>query len=258
MMPGQYTPGSSPLHRLGSFPKILCFGLITAGFLQRFSVLSFLLSVSVCFLLISLSRLPMKTVFGGILSGGWFFLFILLMNFFFFRTEDAYFSFWIFTPTKAGLLQGLDVVSRVILLILLGNLLICTTSPIDLMKGIRTLISPLKILRLPVEDISMILSIALQFVPTLLLEASDLQKAQTARGAGFEGKGLRNKIRGASALLIPLFLTAVRRADELALAMEARGFRRGIRRRSLSSGPAARDILAILLSLAFLMAQIFL
>ena len=115
--------------------------------------------------------------------------------------------------------------ARLALILVLSNVLTCTTPPLEITGAIQTLLSPLRLVRLPVEDIAMILSVAVQFIPTLLEETDTIRKAQIARGARFESRRLHERAQAMLPLIVPIFLSAFKRADELAMAMEARGYR---------------------------------
>ena len=134
---------------------------------------------------------------------------------------------WIFTITKEGILQAFFMVLRLTMLIMGTFLLTYTTSPIALTDGLESLLGPLKKLRVPVHELSMIMSIALRFIPTLLEETDKIIKAQTARGADFESGNLLSRAKAMVPILIPLFISAFRRADELAVAMECRCYHGG-------------------------------
>lgn len=154
-----------------------------------------------------------------------FFLVIFLMNALFFDSADRICSWWIFSLSHGGLVQGANVVLRVMLIIIISNIFTCTTDTAEITFALNSLIKPLKFIRVPVEDVAMIISIAIQFIPTLLEETDTIRKAQTARGARFESKRLLEKAASITPLVIPIFISAFRHADELSQAMEARGYR---------------------------------
>ena len=154
-------------------------------------------------------------------------------------------------------MQGAHVLLRVLLLLLLGNLLTATTSPLAMTDAFQVLLSPLGLLKIPVGQIAMILSVAIQFIPTLFEEADAIRKAQTARGARFDSPKLRHKAAAVLPLAVPIFLAAFKRADELSLAMEARGYRGG-RGMGRKKQPAQwQDALAIALCAALCCVHIF-
>jgi len=168
------------------------------------------------------------------------------MNTMFFSTENCWFSFWILHPSLQGLLQGFQVVARVVLVLVFSTVLTTTTPPLALTGALQWLLSPLKLVKAPTEQIAMILSVAIQFIPTLLEQTDEIRKAQTARGARFESRDLLQKAGAVLPLVIPIFLSAFKRADELSLAMEARGYRTDGARTQRPPAPMKKsDLLAL-------------
>lgn len=225
MHSGQYIEGTSMLHRLDARGKLVCmFVLIFAVILtSRFWGYIFIVAVTAAIML--LTALPAAVLFAPLRRLWLFFGVIFLMNSLFFDGSAPIWSWWIFHISAAGITQGAQVVLRVLTLVLLSNILTCTTRPMELTGALESLLKPLKLFRIPVEDIAMILSVAIQFIPTLSEEADMIKKAQTARGARFESKRLAEKAASVAPLVVPIFLSAFRRADELSMAMEARGYR---------------------------------
>ena len=222
---GVYQPGSSFLHRLCAFAKLLCLIVLLCAVVATGSLSGYALLLLFTAGLLLLSCVPLRSALGSVWRLRWFFLIILLMNTCFFSPEGAWFSLWIFTPSPAGLMQGLNVVLRVLFILVFSNLLTLTTAPMELTGAIELLLSPLGLLKIPVGQVAMILSVAIQFVPALFEETDMIRKAQTARGAKFDSPRLLDKAGAAAPLVVPIFLAAFKRADELALAMEARGYR---------------------------------
>ena len=175
-------------------------------------------------------------------------LFIIALTFYKFFTsgEKVIFKFWFFTLTQEGLLQGVFMGLRLIFLVAGTSLLTLTTSPIALTDGIEHLLQPLKIFRFPVHELAMMMTIALRFIPTLLEETDKIMKAQMARGADFEIGNLFQRAKALVPLLVPLFISAFRRADELAMAMESRCYRGGENRTRMKiPKTASRDYIAL-------------
>lgn len=229
-MLGGYVPGGGVLHRIAPRSKLLCLLLALTAVLLADSLWRYLLVLAALGALLRLSGLPFRQTAGGILRLWPFFLTVFLMNAMFSGGEQVIFKLWLLRVTHEGIARGISVVFNVVLCMILGNLLLRTTTPTAITKGISWLISPLRFLGIPVDDIAIILSVAIQFVPTLSREITTLRMAQTARGARFESKKLSHRIVSYGALVTPLFLSAFRRADELSTAMEARGYRGGSRR----------------------------
>ena len=228
MLPtGLYQPGQTLLHRLCPWVKLLCLVLLLVAVVTTASLWGYGLLALLTACLIAVSRLRLRDVFSSAWRLRWFFLIIFLMNLCFFSPQTPWIKWWIFTPSLEGLWQGVHVVTRVLLLLLMSNLLTATTAPLAMTDAFHVLLSPLRIVRLPVGQIAMILSVAMQFIPTLFEEADAIRKAQTARGAKFDSRKLRDKAAAVLPLAVPIFLAAFKRADELSLAMEARGYRPG-------------------------------
>ena len=166
------------------------------------------------------------------------------------------FSWWIVRVTAEGVRQAVFISLRLILLVAGTSLLTLTTSPIALTDGLERLLKPLKRIRFPAHELAMMMTIALRFIPTLLEETERIRKAQMARGADFETGGLLARARAMVPLLVPLFVSAFRRADELAMAMESRCYHGGEgRTRMHELHYARRDLLAALL-IALLLAAV--
>lgn len=222
---GTYLPGDSFVHRIDARAKLamLLAGIIAAIYAD--SWVGYALIVAYITAFTALSGLPVGTALGSIRRLKWFFAVIFLMNLCFFSPVNAWVAVWIFTPSYAGLIQGFSVVFRVMAVVIMGNIVTGTTPPMKLTATLESLISPLRFIGIPTGQIAMILSVAIQFIPTLFEETEMIRKAQTARGAMFDSRRLTQRAGAVMPLAIPIFLGAFQRADELALAMEARGYR---------------------------------
>lgn len=249
---GMYQPGSSVIHRLHPGVKILALLILLVAVIETDSLLGYgvlLLFMAVC---TALSGLAVKTVFAPVRQLLCFFLLIFLMNTCFYAPENAWFRLWIFQPSKEGMLQGIHVVARVFFMLVFSNLLTVTTAPLAMTGAFEGLLFPLRLIGVPVGQIAMILSVAIQFIPILFEETEMIRKAQMARGARFDSPRLFDKAKAALPLVIPIFLAAFKRADELSLAMEARGYRadlkpvkRRMERLSLTDGCALGVCIAL-------------
>lgn len=222
---GQYLPGHSFLHQLDARVKILGLFLLMAAVIAASTFWGYALVLVVIAMLILLSRLPLRCAFASVRRMCWFLLVIWLMNALFFTGEDALASWGIFQLSRGGIKQGCRVVSNVVLILLLGNLLTMTTLPTQVTTALESLIKPFKFIGVPTEEVAMIISVAIQFIPTLMEETELIKMAQIARGARFESKRLSARAASFLPLVVPIFIAAFRRAEELALAMEARGYR---------------------------------
>ena len=224
---GQYFPGNSPVHRLDPRTKLI--GLIvyivvlfTAGnWLSYGLVFAFLAG------LIALSKIPVKAFVRGLKPLLFILVFTGILNLFFTSGEQVLFSFWRITVTLEGLQRAIFMMLRILMLISGTFLLTYTTSPISLTDGLESLLNPLKKLRLPVHELAMMMCIALRFIPTLIEETDKIMAAQKARGADFESGNLMQRVRALIPILVPLFISAFRRADDLATAMECRCYQGG-------------------------------
>ena len=224
---GQYFPGNSVVHRLDPRTKIIAVVLyIVALFLCKsfvsYGVMFLLLAAS-----IKLSKVPVKSIVGGLKPILFLAIFTAVLNLFYTPGETVLLKVWVLTITLEGVLNAFFMVLRIMMLIAGTFLLTYTTSPILLTDGLESLLNPLKKLHVPIHELAMMMSIALRFIPTLIEETDKIMSAQRARGADFESGSLIQRAKALIPLLVPLFLSSFRRADELAVAMECRCYRGG-------------------------------
>lgn len=257
MPTGGYIEGNSLLHKLDAFVKLLCTFLLLASVIVSDTIVGYVLVIALLTVTVKMSSLGLRNVLRGVKHMWLFFFVIFLMNAVFHETAQPLWSWWIFHFSFEGTLQGFHVVLRVILAMILGNLLVSTTSPLDIVGALETLLFPLKYAGVPIQDVAMILGVAIQFIPTFLEEAAMIKKAQTARGARFESRKITERTQSLLPLIVPIFLSAFRRADELSVAMESRGYHRTkkkgkLRKRHLSLA----DVSALLLSCLFCIIEI--
>ena len=223
---GQYFPGNTPVHRLDPRTKLLLVLVyIVALFLCKWFV-SYGIALVFLVLAVSLSRIRPKALFSGLKPLLIIILFTAVINLFY-SDGHVLVRFWIFTITREGIFNALFLVVRIMLLVMGTFLLTYTTSPIALTDGLESLLSPLKKLRFPVHELAMMMSIALRFIPTLIEETDKIISAQKARGADFETGNVFRRAKALIPILVPLFVSAFRRADELATAMECRCYHGG-------------------------------
>ena len=225
---GQFYPGDSVLHRMDPRAKLILLVLyITVTFIAS-SAGAFALVIAVTVTMMILSRIPLRVYLRGMRPILFVIIFTTLINIFMTRGETPLFEAWIFRIYKEGLMSALLVIMRVSLLVLgSGIFLTYTTSPISLTDGLETLLAPLKKIHVPVHEFSMMMTIALRFIPTLIEETDKIMSAQKARGADFSSGGLIARAKALLPVMIPLFVSAFKRADELAIAMECRCYRGG-------------------------------
>ncbi|MTI94199.1 MAG: energy-coupling factor transporter transmembrane protein EcfT [Firmicutes bacterium] len=224
---GQYYPGESFMHNLEPRIKI---GLITAYIVFLFladTAWGYLLMMALTLLVILTARLPLKLMLRGLKPLFFIIGFTLLLHIFFTKGGEVWVQLGRFTIESNGVITGLMMAWRLVLLVTTTSLLTLTTSPIALTDAIEGLLNPLRPIGVPAHELAMMMTIALRFIPTLLEEAEKIMKAQMARGADFESGSILKRAKAMIPLLVPLFISAFRRADELALAMEARCYRGG-------------------------------
>lgn len=224
---GQFVPGDSAVHRLDPRTKILAMiAYIVLVFLVQ-SMAAFAVPFLFVALALLLSGVPLSYVWSSLKPMRWLIAFMFLINLFFTQGERVLFSWWIVRVTAEGVRQAVFITLRLILLVAGTSLLTLTTSPIALTDGLERLLKPLARIRFPAHELAMMMTIALRFIPTLLEETDRIRKAQMARGADFESGGLIARARAMVPILVPLFVSAFRRADELAMAMESRCYHGG-------------------------------
>ena len=224
---GQYFPGNSPVHRLDPRTKLLA---LVAYIVALFSAANWI-SYSIVFVFlagtIAVSKIPLKAIVRGLKPLVMILVFTGILNLFFTSGETVLFTFWRITITAEGVTRAIFMVVRILMLISATFLLTYTTSPISLTDGLESLLGPLKKLRVPVHELAMMMCIALRFIPTLIEETDKIISAQKSRGADFENGGLIERVKALVPILVPLFISAFRRADELATAMECRCYQGG-------------------------------
>ena len=224
---GQYFPGKSPVHRLDPRTKLIVLVVYIVALFMAKSWLSYGVCLAFLAVTIAVSRIPLKSIVKGMKPLIVILVFTGVLNLFFTEGETVLFSFWKITLTLEGVLRAIFMVSRILMLISATFLLTYTTSPISLTDGLEGLLKPLRVFRVPVHELSMMMCIALRFIPTLIEETDKIMSAQKARGADFETGSLMQRVKALVPILVPLFISAFRRADELATAMECRCYQGG-------------------------------
>ncbi len=224
---GQYFPGHSFVHKLDPRTKLLAVVLyIVALFLAKsfltYGIMFLLLAVS-----IAISKVPLKSIVRGLKPVVFIVVFTAILNLFYTPGDHVLVKIWILTIKLEGVFNAFFMVVRILMLIAGTFLLTYTTSPILLTDALESLLGPLKKIKVPVHELAMIMSIALRFIPTLIEETDKIMSAQRARGADFESGNLIQRAKALIPLLVPLFISAFRRADELAVAMECRCYHGG-------------------------------
>ena len=249
---GQYLPGDSILHKLDPRTKIIAVLLymIALFLVTNFWGLGAMLVLSLAVVLIS--HIPLRFFFRGIKAIAFIVLLTVALQMFMTPGEPLW-EFGFLKITDEGVRQAIFMGTRLILLVSVTSILTLTTTPIALTDGIETLLKPFQRFGLPAHELAMMMTIALRFIPTLVEETDKIMKAQSARGADFESGNLMERAKAMIPLLVPLFLNAIKRADELALAMEARCYHGGDgRTRMKALQYSGRDVVAGIFCLCML------
>ena len=230
---GQYFPGDTLAHKLDPRTKLLVTVLYIVALFTAKSYLAYGLLVLTLVVAVRISRVSVKALFKGLKPVLFIIAFTAVLNLFYTPGREIW-HFWIFRMTLEGVRAAVTMMLRITLLIMGTFLLTYTTSPIRLTDGLENLLGPLKAIKLPVHELAMMMSIALRFIPTLIEETDKIMSAQKARGADFETGSLMQRAKALVPLLVPLFVSAFRRADELATAMECRCYHGGEGRTKLN------------------------
>ena len=256
---GQYFPGKSVIHLLDPRTKLIMLVVYIVGLFVASSWISYAVMLVFLVTVIAISTIPVKNILRGLKPLIFILVFTGLLNLLFTDTGNVLVSFWVITITDDGLIRAFFMMARILMLISGTFLLTYTTSPIALTDGLERLLSPLKVIKVPVHELSMMMCIALRFIPTLIEETDKIMCAQKARGADFETGNLLQRAKALVPILVPLFISAFRRADELATAMECRCYQGGEGRSKMKMlRYTRRDYLAFLTGVVMIAAVIVL
>ena len=248
---GQYFPGDTIAHRLDPRTKILLVVLYIVALFCADSLLAYGILALVLAVCVRISRVGLKSLVRGLKPVVFIIVFTGLLNLFFTPGDHTLVEWGILRITETGARNALFMILRIMLLIMGTFLMTYTTSPISLTDGLERLLNWMKKLHVPVHELAMIMSIALRFIPTLIEETDKIMSAQKARGADFESGGIIQKAKALIPILVPLFVSAIRRAEELATAMECRCYHGGEGRTKLHVLQyAGRDYAALAMGLA--------
>ena len=224
---GQYFPGNSIIHRMDPRTKLVMLVVYIVALFVASGPVSYCLMLIFLLTSIGISKIPGKSFVRGMKPLVFILVFTGLLNLFFTQGEKELVSVWNITIYWEGVIRSIYMVARILMLIAGTFLLTYTTSPIALTDGLESLLNPLKKIKVPVHELSMMMCIALRFIPTLIEETDKIMSAQKARGADFETGKLMERVKALVPILVPLFISAFRRADELATAMECRCYHGG-------------------------------
>lgn len=248
---GQYVPGTSLVHKLDPRTKItLIFFFVFIVFLAN-NVVSY--SILTLFALASMvtSRVPIRFIMKGLTPVWFLIVFTFILHIIVTKEGTVWLEIYSFQIYSGGVFQGIAISLRFFLLILITSLLTLTTTPIEITDAIEDMLHPLKKVKFPVHELALMMSISLRFIPTLMQETEKISKAQASRGVDFRTGSIKDRAKAVVPLLIPLFVSAFKRAEELAMAMEARGYKGGEGRTKLRELKInARDIAVYLLFIA--------
>ena len=224
---GQYFPGNTVAHRLDPRTKILLVTLYIIALFSAKGLLGYMVMAATLAVCVKISKVGFKSLVRGLKPLVVIIAFTGILNIFFTPAETYLLEWGILRISEKGIQNALFMVVRIMLLVMGTFLMTYTTSPIRLTDGLESLLGPLKRLRVPVHELALMMAIALRFIPTLIEETDKIMSAQKARGADFESGNIFQKAKALVPILVPLFISAFRRADELATAMECRCYHGG-------------------------------
>ncbi|MBR5560510.1 MAG: energy-coupling factor transporter transmembrane protein EcfT [Clostridia bacterium] len=230
---GQYFPGDSAIHRMDPRMKLILTIVYIVGVFFISNLPGYLLALAFLYLVVRISGIKFDYLIKGIKPLRFIIIFTFVLNLFFVQGETVIADLGFWTLTKEALENAIYFALRLVFLVMGTSVLTLTTSPVQLTDGLERLMRPLQKFHFPAHELAMMMTIALRFIPTLLEETDKIQKAQMARGADFESGNLIARAKAMIPLLVPLFVSAFRRANDLAMAMEARCYRGGDRRTRL-------------------------
>ncbi|MCO4852512.1 energy-coupling factor transporter transmembrane component T family protein [Bacillus vallismortis] len=224
---GQYIQRSSFFHRLDPRTKILSIFMFAITILLTEDLMSYLAATCIVVLCVCLTNIPIRVFINILKPILVILLFTLFFHLLFSKGEHVLLSVGMVNITMEGIKEGIKVVYRIILMVIIASLLTLTTKPLDITYGLERLFKPLSIFKVPVEQFSLMISITLRFIPTIVEEADKIMEAQRARGAQMNNKGLIEKFSSYIPIIIPLLVSSVQRAERLSLAIDARGYGNG-------------------------------
>ena len=224
---GQYYPAKSPLHKLDPRVKLVSTLLYLISLFLFRSIPGYLVATFFLVWIVRLSKVPFGHIVKGLRPIIMLLMITVIFNLFLTRGETVLLHVWVLTVTAEGLRNAIYMAIRLVYLIIGSSLMTFTTTPNELTDGIEALLNPLNKIHVPVHEVAMMMSIALRFIPILLEETDKIMKAQLARGADFESGNIIQRAKAMIPILVPLFVSAFRRANDLAMAMEARCYRGG-------------------------------
>jgi energy-coupling factor transport system permease protein len=227
MIFGRYVPMDSVIHRMDPRSKLLLVFLFVCIVFLANNMLTYILLGLFTLLMLGMSKIPFRFLYAGLKPVVFLVIFTLILHLFLTKEGELLFKLGWIEIYEEGLRQGIFISLRFFYLILMTSLLTLTTTPIEITDGLETLLNPMKKIKFPVHEMALMMSISLRFIPTLMQETDKIMKAQMARGVEFSSGPIKDRLKAIVPLLIPLFVSSFKRAEELAIAMEARGYRGG-------------------------------
>ena len=256
MIFGRYVPADSAIHKMDPRAKLLLVFLFVCTIFLANNLLTYGLVAIFTLSLIVLSKIPPRFLYNGLKPVFFLIIFTFLLHILFTKEGEVVFELGFINIYEGGIKQGAFISLRFTFLILITSLLTLTTSPISITDGMEELLNPFKKWKLPIHELALMMSISLRFIPTLMEETDKIMKAQAARGVDFTSGPLKDRVKSIVPLLVPLFVSSFKRAEELATAMESRGYRGGEGRtkyRQLSWNTRDNLLMAALVVLAILL-----
>lgn len=256
MIFGRYIPGDSFIHKLDPRSKLIFVFLFIGIIFLANNVVSYALILLFTLITIFFSKIRLYFLINGLKPILLLVIFTFLLHIFFTKEGDLLLKWQFIEVYEEGLKQGIFISVRFLVLVMITSILTLTTSPISITDGMEVLLNPFKRFKLPVHELALMMSISLRFIPTLMDETDKILKAQMARGSDISSGPVRERIKAVVPLLIPLFVSAFKRAEDLAVAMEVRGYRGGegrTRYRQLKWGWRDSTILILLVFIAILL-----
>jgi len=256
MIIGRYVPADSVLHRMDPRSKLMIVFLFVCVIFLANNIWTYGILVAYTFVMALFSKIPVRFLIGGLKPVLWLVIFTFFLHLFLTKEGDVILDLGWFKIYEEGLRQGIFISLRFFLLILITSLLTLTTTPIEITDGLERLLGPLKKVKFPVHELALMMSIALRFIPTLMQETDKIMKAQTARGVEYSSGPIKERLKAIVPLLIPLFISSFKRAEDLAVAMEARGYKGGEGRtkyRQLTWAAVDTGMLVVLLFVTILL-----
>lgn len=258
MIIGQYVPGNSLVHRMDPRMKITIIFLFVVAVFFANNLASYSILTAFAIITTLITRIPLRFILKGLTPIWFLIIFTFVLHLVVTKEGTVLVDLLGFKVYSGALIQGLAISLRFFLLILITSLLTLTTTPIEITDAIEDMLSGLKKIKFPVHELALMMSISLRFIPTLLQETDKISKAQASRGVDFRTGPIKERIKAIVPLLVPLFVSAFKRAEELAMAMEARGYQGGEGRTKLRQLKIKRMDLIVLLFFLVVVTGLFL